>query len=214
MLESLTDYFAGLEPGWLYVALFISSYIENIFPPIPGDTVTLFAAYLVGRTNHNIVGVMAATTAGSSAGFMTYYALGRLIHPDYFVRRNFRFLPASGIERVGTWFRRFGSWVILVNRFFSSFRAVVSIVAGIFRLPWPRVFVLSLISCAVWNGLLIWAGYMLGANWALVENILTQYSRVLVAAAVLLAAVWFVRRRISRARRTSAGGQGDRGETD
>ncbi len=211
MLESITNYFAGLEPGWLYLALFISAYIENIFPPVPGDTVTVFAAYLVGRSNQSMVGVMAATTAGSSAGFMTYYALGRLIHPDYFVRKNFRFLPASSIERAGKWFRRSGSWVILLNRFFSSFRAVVSIVAGMYRLPWLRVFVLSLISCAVWNSLLIWAGYLLGTNWAAVQNILAQYSRALVVAAVVLAALWFLRRRSARGPTTDAGVQSDKG---
>ncbi len=211
MLESITNYFAGLEPGWLYVALFISSYVENIFPPIPGDTVTVFAAYLVGRSNQNIIGVMAATTAGSSAGFMTYYALGRLIHPDYFVRRNFRFLPASSMERAGKWFRRWGSWVILLNRFFSSFRAVVSIVAGMYRLPWLPVFLLSLISCALWNSLLIWAGYLLGSNWAAVEIILTQYSRALLAAAAVLATIWILRRWAVRRRTTDAGVRSDKG---
>ncbi len=198
MLESITNYFMSLDPAWLYVALFICAYVENIFPPIPGDTVTVFAAYLVGRSSQNFVGIMLATTAGSSAGFMTYYALGRLIHPEYFTRKNFRFLPASSIERAGKWFGRFGYWVILLNRFLSSFRAVISLVAGMYRLPWPQVFILSCISCLIWNGMLIWAGYLLGSNWPLIEQVMTQYSRALLLAFVLLVAIWFVRRKMTR----------------
>ncbi len=198
MLESITNYFISLDPAWLYVALFVCAYIENIFPPIPGDTVTVFAAYLVGRSSQNIAGILLATTAGSSAGFMTYYALGRLIHPEYFTSKNFRFLPASSIERAGKWFRRFGYWVILLNRFLSSFRAVISLVAGMYRLPWLRVFILSCISCFIWNGMLIWAGYLLGSNWPLIEHIMAQYSRALLLVVVLLVAIWFVRRKMTR----------------
>ncbi len=204
MLESITSYFASLDPGWLYVALFLCAYIENIFPPIPGDTVTVFAAYLVGRSSHNIAGIMISTTAGSAAGFMTYFAVGRLIHPEYFTRKNFRYLPASSIERAGNWFKRYGYWVILLNRFFSSFRAVVSLVAGMYRLPCLRVFILATISCAIWNGLLIWAGYMLGSNWLLIERIMAQYSRALLLAAVVLLAVWLMHKRAARDRKKTA----------
>ena len=203
MLDSITSYFVGLDPGYLCLALFLCAYVENIFPPIPGDTVTVFAAYLLGRSNHSAAGVLIATTAGSSAGFITYYALGRLIHPEYFSRKNFRFLPASSIERAGNWFRRYGYWIVLLNRFFSGVRSVISIVTGMSRLPWLRVFILSAIGCAVWNGLLIWAGYLLGENWSLIIPILAQYNRVLIIMAALLGAFWLLRRRIFRGRKKS-----------
>jgi membrane protein DedA with SNARE-associated domain len=205
MLESITNYFAGLDPGWLFVALFVCAYIENIFPPIPGDTVTVFAAYLVGRSNHSIIGIMIATTAGSVAGFMTYYALGRLIHPEYFTRKNFRFLPASKIELAGNWFKRYGYWIVLLNRFFSGVRSVISIVTGMCRLPWLWVLILSGIGCAIWNGLLIWIGYLLGANWTLIERIMVQYNRVLIVLVVLLALIWLVRKMMVKDRKKSAG---------
>ena len=51
-MEWLRDLFEAaqrLDPKWLYPVLLVSSYVENIFPPLPGDTVTVFGAYLVGR---------------------------------------------------------------------------------------------------------------------------------------------------------------------
>jgi membrane protein DedA with SNARE-associated domain len=201
MLDSLTDFFVTLSPGWLFLALFVSSYIENIVPPIPGDTVTVFAAYLVGRSQARLAEVLLSTTAGSIAGFMTLYALGRRLGPDYFVRRNYRLLPAEKFKKTGEWFRRYGLWVVLLNRFFSGIRSIISVVTGIYRLPWPHVLALSGIGCAVWNGLLIFAGYELGSNWKAVEDVLRQYNRALLFAALGLLAFWLIRRAMLAARK-------------
>ena len=198
MIDAITNYFTSLTPGWLYFALFLSSYAENVIPPVPGDTVLVFAAYLVGCSQKHFTGVFISTTLGSVAGFMTYYFLGRVIGQEYFLKRNFRFLPAARILKAGGWFRQYGYWVLLFNRFLSGIRSVISIVAGIYSLPWPRVLALALVSCALWNGALIWVGYLLGQNWRLIEDILRQYNRILLIAMILFAGVWFIRRRLNR----------------
>ncbi len=201
MLDNITAYFTSLSPTWFYVALFLSAFIENIFPPVPGDTVTVFAAYIVGRSQQRFAGVFIATTMGSVAGFMTYYGIGRLVHPEYFIRKNFRFLPAASFENAGKWFRRYGNWVILLNRFLSGIRSVISIVCGLYRLPWLTVLILCLIGCSIWNLLLIWAGYVLGSNWKMIDRIFTQYNRILLFVLVLGGIAVIVRRRVLASRR-------------
>lgn len=199
MLEWITGYVASLSPAWLYTVLALSAFVENVVPPIPGDTVTVFAAYIVGRTQQGFLGVLISTTAGSTMGFMTLYALGRWIPRDYFVRRDFRFLPASSFLAAEKWFQSHGYWIVLANRFLSGFRSVVSIVCGLYRLPWPRVLLLSLLACAAWNLLLIYAGYVLGTNWRAVDRILGDYSRLMLVLALLLVGAWaFMRRRRTR----------------
>jgi len=195
MLESLTSYVASLSPAWFYAALALSAFVENVIPPIPGDTVTVFAAYVVGRTQQGFLGVFVSTTLGSVAGFMTLYALGRRIPKDYFVRRDFRLLPASSFLAAERWFQRHGYWMVLANRFLSGIRSVISIVCGLYRLPWPRVLGLSLLGCAAWNLLMIYAGYLLGTNWMAIERILGDYSRLMLVLAVLLVGVWALRKR-------------------
>ncbi len=200
MLDNLTAYITALSPAWFYVALFVSAYLENICPPIPGDTVTVFAAYIVGRSQQRFAGVFVATTLGSVAGFMTYYGIGRLVQPEYFTRKNFRLFPASSFESAGRWFRRYGNWVILLNRFLSGIRSVVSIVCGLYRLPWLTVLVLCAIGCGIWNLLLIWAGYLLGSNWKMIEEVFVQYNRVLLCAIVLAVITVLVRRKFTASR--------------
>ena len=197
MFDSMIESISRMSSAWFYCALFLSAYVENIFPPIPGDTVVVFAAYVVGRTGQHFFGVFVSTTLGSVAGFMTYYWLGRLVHPDYFKKRDFRFLPAATIQKAGDWFQRYGYWVVLGNRFLSGIRSVISLVSGLYRLPWVRVTALATVSCAAWNGLLIWAGYLLGANWRAIEEILRQYTHALMATALLVVGVWLVRKKLS-----------------
>jgi len=195
MLEQLTHYFEALDPGWLYLAFGISSFLENIFPPIPGDTVIVFAAYLVGRTGKNLVEVLIATTIGSTLGFMTFFLLGRLMPLEYFLSRDFRLLPAARIRQAGDWMQRYGLWIVLANRFLSGVRSVISITAGMYRLSWPRVLLLATVSAAVWNGLLLGSGYLLGSNWILIEEILRQYSRILLLVFLALGLILLLRRR-------------------
>ena len=210
MLEAITAYIATLSPGWFYFALLLSSFVENVVPPIPGDTVTVFAAYVVGRSQQRFLGVFLATTLGSTAGFMALYTVGRLVPRDYFIRRDFRFLPASSFAGAERWFQRYGYWIVLANRFLSGIRSVISVVCGLYRLPWQRVLVLCCVGCAIWNLLLIWAGYLLGANWILVEKIMSRYSRAVFIFAVLAVGLWLFGKRRRQARQ-SARGEGEPG---
>jgi membrane protein DedA with SNARE-associated domain len=205
MLDAITAWFGALDPAWLYVALFVAAYVENIVPPVPGDTVVVFAAWLVGRTNHDLGAVLLATTAGSEAGFMTFYAFGRLIDPDYFVRRNFRLLPAQSFLQARRWFERWGYWVVLLNRFLSGVRSVISIVCGMYRLSWVRVLALSTVGCLVWNALLVGAGFMLGSNWKSIEGIFRRYNQILLAAAGLTLVAWWLRARHRKKQRSATG---------
>lgn len=200
-MEQFFDSLLQLSPLALYLVLFLSAYVENVLPPIPGDTVTIFGAYLVGIGRLDFVLVLAATTAGSLFGFMTLYAVGYRFGREFFERKNYRFFPREKIVKTEAWFRKYGSVVILGNRFLSGVRSVISISSGIARMPWMRVGVFALISSTVWNGLLISIGYFLGVNWQTVNRLAGKYNLVagVVIALVLLA--WLVRRRLGRLRR-------------
>jgi membrane protein DedA with SNARE-associated domain len=207
MLDTITNYFASLSPGLLYFALFVSSFVENVFPPVPGDTVTLFAAYLAGRSTGHIAGVFVSTTLGSLGGFMIYYGLGRLIPLDYFIKKNFRFIPASQFVTAERWFQRYGYWIILANRFLSGLRSVISIVCGMYRLPWLRVVIVASIGASIWNGLLIYAGFTVGENWRSIDSLLQRYSRIWLLAAIVLVCAWLLKKKLFPSSRKSTSGK-------
>jgi membrane protein DedA with SNARE-associated domain len=196
-MESLLHSLETANPLWAYFILFISAFIENIFPPIPGDTVTVFGAYLVGRGLLSFWGVWISTTLGSIAGFMAIFAIAYWIEWKIIEKYRPKWVKKSKIDRVEQWFRRYGYWVILVNRFLSGIRSIISLVAGLSKMNSLLVFLLALISCIVWNGTLIGLGAVLGENWELISHFLLLYNRiviiVVVTAVVIFAGYRFYR---------------------
>jgi len=177
-MDAIQAFLSNLPPVIAYLALLISTIIENLFPPFPGDTVTLVSAYLVGRGYLNFWITYLITTLGSLIGFYFLYAVGRLYGRQYFYRKNFRYFSRTTIKEVESLFERRGVWIIALNRFLSGIRAVVSLVAGIANYDWRVVLGLGFVSCILWNGALIYAGSAVGENWNLVVEWVKRFNIV------------------------------------
>ncbi len=189
----------GVSDAWVYVFLFAGAFIENLVPPVPGDTVVIAGAVMVGYYGRLNAGVTyAVTTAGSLGGFMTVFALGYSLGRPYFERRNFRWFPTEAQQRVERWFDRYGLLIILANRFFAGARAIISLFAGLGRMPPGRVALLALVSCAVWNALLIGGGVYLGRNWRLMTDIVSKYNNIVLGVVAFALASYLVVRYLRR----------------
>lgn len=150
---------------FLYGILFLSAVVENLFPPIPGDTITAFGAFLVGAGILDYGYVYLATTMGSVIGFMALYFVGRALKREFFIRKNYKAFSAESIVKAETWFSRWGYYIVLANRFMPGIRSVISIVSGISRLNYIYVTLLALVSASIWNLIWIHTGYVIGGNW-------------------------------------------------
>ena len=169
--------------------LFVSAYVENVFPPIPGDTVTVLGAYLVGRGSLDMIPVIGTTVFGSLAGFMTIYYIAYTKGRAFFTVHLHRILSERNVRRAERWIERYGDRVLLINRFLAGMRSTVGVLAGIGGLRPGRVALFSLVSILVWNGILIYAGFLVGANWGVVAGFLKTYNRIvwIVVLVILLA---------------------------
>ncbi|MBW2608813.1 MAG: DedA family protein [Deltaproteobacteria bacterium] len=174
-------YYLHSLPNYLiYLLLGISAFVENIFPPIPGDTITAFGAFLVGIGGLDFFGVYLSTTIGSLLGFMSLFWIGTYLGRRFFIKREYRFFKAADIIRAEEWFKRYGYFMITLNRFLPGLRSAISVAGGISGLRSFRVTILALASCATWNLIWIFMGYILGNNWEMVEakisTILVRYN--------------------------------------
>ena len=197
MMEGLERLFQSLSGPWGYVFLFLSCYIENVFPPIPGDTFIVLGAFLVGRGRMEFLPAYVSTLLGSILGFMTFYAVGRKWGRGWFEGRRGRLFSAEHLYRVERWLARYGNWVLVFNRFFSGFRSVISLAAGIARMDARKVCLFAFISCVLWNGILMGSGLLIGEHWAtIVEN----YQRIVLGAIAGLLLLWWMRSVIRKRR--------------
>jgi len=204
-LDAILEYLQSLPNSIIYLLLGISAFIENVFPPIPGDTITAFGAFLVGIKRLNFLGVYAATTVGSLSGFLFLFYLGTIMGRGFFLRKDYRFFSAGDIRKAEQWFAKYGYYLVILNRFLPGIRSVIAVVAGISGLRAIIVGAFALLSCLVWNVLWISGGYFLGTNWDIMRtrlsSIMMHYNTALAGVGIALALVLVVRWRLKRNKR-------------
>lgn len=201
-IERFLNELRALPDFLIYFFLGLSAFVENLVPPIPGDTVTAFGAFLVGVGKLSFVGVYVSTTIGSLLGFMTLFWLGGFLGRHFFIERDFKFLQAKDIIKAEEWFGKYGYSLILFNRFIPGIRSVISIAAGISRFRTVPVAFLSLLSCAAWNLIWIFMGRTLGTHWETVErkmgDFLVRYNVAMIILIVLFILFFIFRKRFRR----------------
>lgn len=197
LLESIRAYLERGQSAGGLALLFGSAYLEYVFPPFPGDAITLLSAVLAAHFGWNPAAVFVVVLAGSGAGGMTDYAIGRWLGPR---------AKRPGIDYLVTRFRRHGEAYVALNRFVPGVRALFFVAAGMARLRPGRVLAFGLLSAAVWNGLVFGAGWAMGANLDRLKDLLATYTMVawgVVALVVVALIAGWLRQRARAADRGS-----------
>ena len=171
--------------------------LENIFPPIPSEVILPLAGFAASQGTLTLTGAISWTTLGSVVGALLIYGLGAALGRDRF-RALWARLPLvklKDLDRAEEWFDRHGTKAVFLGRMLPLIRSLISVPAGMERMPLTSFLPLTLAGSLIWNTLFIVAGYQLGQNWHIVE----RYAGVLqwlVVAVVAVGAIWFVVRRV------------------
>ena len=185
-----------------YAGLALLMLGETVFPPIPSEAVLPLAGYLVEQGDFSYALVLLTSTAGSVLGAWLLYEAAR--HGGRpFATRFLRFarLTPERLDDAEAWFARRGPLIVLLGRCVPGMRSLVSLPAGLLRMPRAQYLALTLIGSAVWNIVLVTVGYLLGSQWERVDDVIGPVSKPLVAIAVLGVGGWLVWHGL-RARRT------------
>ena len=196
-------------PELICFFLFLAAFLENLIPPIPGDTIIVFGAYLAGMGIVPLAPAYAVMWLGSTSGCLLVYAVAYWKGRAFFLGFRSRIFSEKNLDRVEAGFSRYGDRIVIFNRFLPTVRAFVGIVAGISRLHPLRMLVYVVLSTLIWNSLLVYFGLKVGENWGLVVDALRTYNRViLVLMAVGGIGFWLWRRR-----KKGGGGSKDSGDS-
>ncbi|MFI6081104.1 DedA family protein [Streptomyces sp. NPDC051217] len=175
--------------------------LENVFPPLPSEVILPLAGFSASTGKLNLTATVLWTTAGSVVGALVLYWLGAWLGRDRAIALASKvpLVKAKDMEKAEDWFGRHGRKAVFFGRMVPVFRSLISVPAGVERMPLPAFVGLTALGSAIWNTAFIMAGYSLGENWKVVSGHVATYSK-LVLGVVLLALVVFVTRRVIRSR--------------
>ncbi len=198
MLESVINYLNVLDPSWIYIILFLFSFIENVFPPSPSDVVVVVGATMIGASGLGFIPILLITSVGSALGFILMYYVGKMFGEKIIRTGKLSFVSEEELKKPDEWFKKYGYKLILVNRFLPGTRSVISFFSGLHELDLGKTFLNASISAFLWNAIIIYLGMTLGSNVERIDYYLSTYSNIifiLTGVAVLFVVIYFLVKR-------------------
>lgn len=183
------DWVLSVIEGWGYPGIFALMLLENVFPPIPSEVIMPLAGYLCGTGALSFVPALIAGTLGSMAGTTLWFWLGRSLGSERLKRwagRHGRWLTVSpsDIDTAQGWFARHGGTAMFFGRMVPAVRTLISVPAGIARMPLGRFLAFSAAGSFLWTLLLAGAGLLLESQYSRVADVIDPVSKVVVVAIV------------------------------
>lgn len=188
-MEPIIESLLAMNPLWVYCSVAFIAYLENLLPPFPSDVAIVASASLIGFGTIDFLPLLLVATVGSTLGFVTMYRIGDWFGDKILEMGKIPFIPIDNVHKVENWFRKYGYWVIIANRFLAGTRAVVSFFAGMSELNLWKTTGLSFVSALLWNTILILAGKALGENWSSIAFYLETYSKAVTLIVLLVALI-------------------------
>ena len=197
LLSNLAQWAIETVYSFGYLGLFVVVTLANVHLPIPTEITLPLAGFLVGQGRFSLILVLTVSTAGAVVGAIAHYLPGRWFGEERlrrFVKSygRFVFLRESDLDKASDLFERHGGKAIVIAHLIPGLGSLISVPAGIRRWPiYGRFMVYTLLGSALWNGIFIALGWVLGTQWSLVE----RYASILkyvVLAAIAAGILWFV----------------------
>jgi membrane protein DedA with SNARE-associated domain len=184
-----------------YLGVFILTTLIGLHVlPLPTQPILALTGYLVGQGRFSFVLVLAASTGGEVVSSLGLYYLGRWIGEKSlrrFVGRleRFKLVFRSELDKASEAFEQHGGKAILIGHLVPAVGALISIPAGIRRMPILRRFMFyTILGSTFWNGAFIVLGWVLGTQWASVK----QYAPIMeymVLVVMVGGILWLLRHR-------------------
>lgn len=177
--------------------------LENLFPPLPSEAILPLAGFTASRGDFSLATAIFFTTLGSVVGAMVLYGIGAAFGRDrtFWLWKKLPLVKEDDFLRTEEWFTKHGRKAVFFGRMIPIFRSLISIPAGLERMPVLTFLLLTTAGSLIWNSVFVVAGYQLGEQWHRVEPVV-GYLQWGVIAVVGFGVAWWVIRRIRERRLT------------
>jgi len=161
-----------------YPGIAVLMAIESSFIPLPSEVVMPPAGYLAAQGRMDPVLAVLAGTLGSVVGALFNYWFAIVVGEPFLRRWGKYFLVSSEhLDRAEGFFARHGEISTFIGRLVPVVRQLISIPAGMARVPLGRFVGFTALGAGIWCAVLTYIGWLVGRHEAvLVEGVVKAYS--------------------------------------
>lgn len=201
MLESFAHWIQDIVRTVGYPGVFVLITLESTLVPIPSEIVMPFAGFMASQGEFSLPVILIINSVAALLGSGLCYWIGVVGGRPFLERYGKYFLVRQhDIAKTEAFFAKHGQKTILIARFVPVIRHVISVPAGIARMPLRAFFLQTFLGSTIWGGALILLGYYVGANWEAFAKTLKRVD-LLIGGILVLALVAFAIRFVVRRRR-------------
>jgi len=176
-----------------YLGIFIAAFAETIFPPIPSELIFPLAGFVGFKSNFTFFEtfLMASSGAvGATIGAIVIYLVSFKIGRIAIVKLGkYVFVNEKKIESAERWFEKYGVYAVFLGRMAPGVRELISVPAGIARMPFAKFVTFTFFGSLIWSVILVFLGYFLGDSWESLSETLSDYFTVISVLVLLSIAI-------------------------
>jgi membrane protein DedA with SNARE-associated domain len=159
MLHELVRTWFGWVEAWGYAGIFLLMAMESSIIPVPSEIVMPPAAFWAAQGRMTFPGVVLAGTLGSLFGsVLNYYVAGWIGLPLLERYGKFAGISPQKLAAAQDWVKKYGIPGIFLARLLPVIRHLISIPAGILRMPLAGFGAATALGAGLWCFVLSWFG--------------------------------------------------------
>jgi membrane protein DedA with SNARE-associated domain len=167
--------------------------LESMIAPVPSEAVMPFVGFLVQEGKFGWTEAIIWTSIGSIVGSIISYYLGYFGGKPLVMKvGRFMLVNEHHLDLTTKWFHTHGGATVFICRFLPIVRHLISIPAGIGRMPLLSFCAYTIVGATLWNVLLMWVGFKLKENWDKVHQYSRPIDMIFIAGCVLVGAIWLI----------------------
>lgn len=183
----MNNFIINIMNKYGYFGILFLITVENIFPPIPSEVILTLGGFMTSQESvtMTLFGVIIYSTLGSLLGAIILYYIGYILNIDRLIKicdskiGKILCLKKDDIEKSYIKFNEKGNLTVLYSRFVPILRSLISIPAGMNKMKFSLFLIYTTIGSFIWNTVLCSLGKLVGANYMMVADVFSKYSKII-----------------------------------
>jgi len=196
MIHEIAQYLVNTIGSMGYLGIFLLMFLESTFFPFPSEIIMIPAGYLAYQGEMNLYMVIFVGILGSVVGaLLNYYLamhLGRKIILKY---GKYFFIKEKTLDKLDTFFAKHGEISTFTGRLIPGIRQLISLPAGLARMKLFKFSLYTSIGAAIWIVILVFVGYFVGSNQALITEYMKSVTLIALVSVVFIIIFYVLRYR-------------------